>query len=61
MYFIYLQYHTQCFCGNKLTKSLKMKESDCWSLCAGDKTQACGGTWRIAVYKNPKITPGEYL
>lgn len=61
MYFIYLQAINYCFCGNKLKKSLKMKESDCWSLCAGDKRQACGGTWRIAVYKNPKITPGEYF
>lgn len=27
---------------------------DCLIPCACDKTQACGGTWRIAVYRNPQ-------
>ncbi|XP_034324268.2 uncharacterized protein [Magallana gigas] len=47
----------ECFCGDKLTKSKKMKESDCMRPCKGDREQACGGSWRIAVYKNPDFKP----
>lgn len=54
MYLVYLQYSSQCFCGNKLTYSRRMRVDDCLIPCAGDKTQACGGTWRIAVYRNPQ-------
>uniref|UniRef100_K1QBX7 Plasminogen n=1 Tax=Magallana gigas TaxID=29159 RepID=K1QBX7_MAGGI len=37
-----VEYSSQCFCGNNLTKSVKMKENDCWSFCAAKKsTAAC--------------------
>lgn len=39
----------------------KMREGDCLKPCDGDRTQACGGNWRIAVYENPLYIPSEYL
>lgn len=38
-----------------------MKESDCMRPCKGDREQACGGSWRIAVYKNPDFKPSQSL
>ncbi|XP_048734636.2 uncharacterized protein LOC125650402 [Ostrea edulis] len=50
-----LEYGKECFCGNKLSK--KKADSDCSKPCTGDREQACGGTWRLAVYKNTKFGP----
>lgn len=52
-----LQAGHQCFCGNKLTKSDKKKDSECMNPCRGDREQACGGGWRIAIYQNPNFKP----
>lgn len=38
-----------------------MREGDCLKPCDGDRTQACGGNWRIAVYENPQYIPSEYF
>lgn len=38
----------------------KMREGDCLKPCDGDRTQACGGSWRIAVYENPRYISREY-
>lgn len=55
--FFLTQATNECFCGNKLTKSDKKKDSECMSPCRGDREQACGAGWRIAIYKNPKFKP----
>lgn len=34
-----------------------MREGDCLKPCDGDRTQAFGGNWRIAVYENPLYIP----
>ncbi|XP_062580891.1 uncharacterized protein LOC134242777 [Saccostrea cucullata] len=47
----------ECFCGNKLTKSHKKKDSECMTPCKGDREQACGGSWRLGVYQNPNFKP----
>lgn len=57
---VYLQYSSQCFCGYDLIHAIKVSEEDCLTPCAGDRTQACGGTWRIAVYENPRYISREY-
>lgn len=59
MSLVYLQYSSQCFCGDQLLNVRKMRESDCLQPCAGDRTQGCGGAWRIAVYENPQYIPSE--
>ncbi|XP_065944763.1 uncharacterized protein [Magallana gigas] len=56
-----VEYSEECFCGNKLTTITKMRDGDCLKPCTGDKTQACGGDWRIAVYENPYITPPKFV
>uniref|UniRef100_A0A8W8I6X5 WSC domain-containing protein n=1 Tax=Magallana gigas TaxID=29159 RepID=A0A8W8I6X5_MAGGI len=57
MSLVYLRWSSQCFCGNQLLNVRKMREGDCLTPCAGDKIQACGGNWRIAVYENPQYIP----
>lgn len=57
---VYLQYSSQCFCGYDLIHAIKVSEEDCLRPCLGDRTQACGGTWRIAVYENPRYISREY-
>ncbi|XP_065945052.1 uncharacterized protein [Magallana gigas] len=52
-----VEYSSQCFCGNQLLNVRKMREGDCLKPCDGDRTQACGGNWRIAVYENPLYIP----
>ena len=54
-----LQAKNECFCGDKLTKSNKVKNDECMDPCKGDREQACGGGWRLAVYQNPKYKPSK--
>lgn len=56
---IYIKAGDECFCGNKLGK--KKSDSECKTPCTGDKEQVCGGSWRLAVYKNTKFVPRELL
>lgn len=43
----------ECFCGDYLTKSYKKSDSECKMACKGKRAQACGGTWRVLIYRNP--------
>lgn len=61
MYFVYLQYGKICFCGNKQINVKKMEDDDCLRPCAGDRTQACGGDWRLAIYENPQYKPRKFF
>ena len=54
-----LQAKNECFCGDKLTMSNKVKNGECMDPCKGDREQACGGGWRLAVYQNPKYKPSK--
>lgn len=56
---IYIKAGDKCFCGNKLGE--KKSDSECKTPCTGDKEQVCGGSWRLAVYKNTKFVPRELL
>ncbi|XP_075237841.1 uncharacterized protein LOC142334050 isoform X2 [Lycorma delicatula] len=51
-HFLYagLQYNFECFCGNKLPE-IAAPDNDCFLECPGDSSEACGGHWRLAVYR----------
>lgn len=43
-------YSRECFCGNDLPTSRLVADTECSSVCAGDKDLKCGGYWRLSVY-----------
>lgn len=45
-----LQYGYLCFCGNKYGKYGKADNSECSSLCFGDKTRNCGAFWHNSIF-----------
>lgn len=53
--FLFNQATKECFCGNKLTKTVKKDTEECSSPCKGNRAQGCGGNWRLAVYENTKF------
>ncbi|KAL3608668.1 hypothetical protein FPOAC2_03674 [Fusarium poae] len=50
-----------CYCGNflNLGSYQALNQKDCSATCAGDKTQYCGGTQRLQLYKAGKPTTGN--
>lgn len=38
-----------------------MADGECTDTCKGSKNQACGGSWRLAVYENPSFRHSEYM
>ena len=44
-----LQYGRQCYCSNTMSNP-KLGTSGCTTVCAGDKTQMCGGAYRMNIY-----------
>ena len=49
----------ECFCGNNPPSQNSIPDSECDSKCSGDKTQICGGHWKINIYSVDKT--GNYL
>ncbi|KAF5237114.1 hypothetical protein FAUST_6254 [Fusarium austroamericanum] len=49
-----------CYCGNflNLGSYQALNQKDCSATCAGDKTQYCGGTQRLQLYKAGKPATG---
>jgi len=46
-----VQYSYQCFCGNEAPPSISLRPlTECSSTCNGDRSQKCGGSWRMNVY-----------
>ena len=58
------EYHSECFCGDRLTDGgVKAADLYCNSACGGNATQACGGPNRLTLYrtveiKGPVVNPG---
>jgi hypothetical protein len=61
------EYHTECFCGDKLAPGgVKTLEADCSTPCGGGATEPCGGPNRLTLYKtnlieepaDPVVNPG---
>lgn len=48
------QYGQQCYCGNTISNNLgkQIAESSCSSVCAGDSTEKCGGSWALSLYRS---------
>ena len=49
-----VEYGTECYCGGP---DVKVGASGCATPCGGDKSQTCGGTWRLSVYNNTNYFP----
>uniref|UniRef100_T1HTS4 WSC domain-containing protein n=1 Tax=Rhodnius prolixus TaxID=13249 RepID=T1HTS4_RHOPR len=50
-----VEYGQECHCGNKRPdSSLEVGENQCEMPCPGDRSQKCGGAWRINVYSTDK-------
>lgn len=50
-----LEYSTQCFCGNTLAADRAPVEGvlgNCFSTCAGNSSEYCGGANRLSIYSN---------
>ncbi|RDW89749.1 hypothetical protein BP6252_01781 [Coleophoma cylindrospora] len=48
-----MEYSSQCFCGNGLTaKASKIANQGCYSACAGNSSEVCGGSFRLSVWSN---------
>jgi len=47
-----VQYTTECFCGNNLNHSVRKPDGECNASCPGNRSQKCGGTWRLNLYEN---------
>jgi len=46
----------QCFCGNTMTSTTKMADSDCKQACVGNSSETCGGSSRMSVYAKAGTT-----
>ncbi|ODN90837.1 hypothetical protein L198_06154 [Cryptococcus wingfieldii CBS 7118] len=49
-----LEANNQCYCGNSLNNSVgySVTESECSDTCVGNTAYACGGSWRLSLYKS---------
>ncbi|ORX41227.1 hypothetical protein BD324DRAFT_606840 [Kockovaella imperatae] len=41
----------QCFCGTAIPHTM-MTDASCNSPCPGNSTQACGGSWKVSLFKS---------
>jgi hypothetical protein len=54
-----LEYATQCYCGDSLPASLKPTPGvlgNCFSPCAGNSSQYCGGASRLSMYYTADVS-----
>lgn len=54
-----LEYATQCYCGDSLASSLKPTAGvlgNCFSPCAGNSSQYCGGSNRLSIYYTADVS-----
>ena len=59
--FMGLQYWHQCFCGNDPPPRSKLAApSSCKLPCKGDRSEICGGHWRLSVYST-QVAPGTRI
>ncbi|KAG2022303.1 hypothetical protein CC2G_000065 [Coprinopsis cinerea AmutBmut pab1-1] len=45
-----LEYGGECWCGDEILSGGPTAESECAMTCAGDRTQICGGPFRLTLY-----------
>ena len=54
--FVGLEFRRECFCGkipNSYTRIGQVSNSQCDLSCLGNRTQTCGGKFRISIYEIP--------
>jgi hypothetical protein len=52
-----IEYGSECYCGYALTNNSTLGHSGCTSLCAGDKSEVCGGSKLLSVYNDTSFVP----
>ena len=52
-----LQNGNQCHCGDNASRFIPTNSSSCNKPCKGDRSQFCGGSWRLNVYRTQPIYP----
>jgi hypothetical protein len=56
--FFYLLFSQECYCGNALaSQSTVASDSDCNMACAGNVTEACGGSGRMSLFTSGQPAP----
>jgi hypothetical protein len=45
------QNSNECFCGHSFGKHGRAQEHSCSARCNGNRSQVCGGFWRISIYR----------
>ena len=52
----------QCFCGTVLPAAAIKRPGECTTVCPGDHSEMCGGSWRINIFDVPgKFTVLLYI
>ncbi|XP_025084459.1 uncharacterized protein LOC112558294 isoform X1 [Pomacea canaliculata] len=46
-----LEYRSECYCGDSITKHPIAPDTACTMTCAGDLSQICGDNWKLSTYK----------
>lgn len=60
-FYNFCNYRHQCFCGNNaLHPEDKLPESECDSVCKGNKKFICGGFWKNSIYNTSHIGKPEF-
>ncbi|XP_062572257.1 sialate:O-sulfotransferase 1-like [Saccostrea cucullata] len=55
-----LQHANECYCGNTMRFKISKPMKECMMKCKGSN-EACGGPWRLLIYRNPKYpSSGDY-
>jgi hypothetical protein len=47
-----VEYGTECYCGNSLVNGLGAASTQCTSTCGGSKSEICGGSWTLSLFKS---------
>ncbi|XP_062571037.1 zonadhesin-like [Saccostrea cucullata] len=55
-----LEVGKECFCGNSMRYKNRKPLSDCRMKCKGSRA-ACGGAWRILIYRNPNYQSSGFV
>ena len=54
----YFPLRQECYCGNVLaSQSATVPDADCNMACAGNATEACGGSNRMSLFTNGQPAP----
>ncbi|KAH3817670.1 hypothetical protein DPMN_119225 [Dreissena polymorpha] len=58
--FFGVKYGSYCRCGNSLLNATQKPESECATICSGDRSQLCGSYTRINLYRHWDCPVGNY-